>query len=73
MTRWHIVIEDDDNNIVGQFDVKSDSRRENIKDNIPSDLSIRNERRIDDEANLRESLETLSDNVVHWDERLIDL
>ena len=73
MTRWHIVIEDDDNNIVGQFDVKSDSRRENIKDNIPSDLSIRNERRIDDEANLRESLETLSDNVVHWDERLIDM
>ena len=73
MTRWHIVIEDSDDNIVGQFDTGSENRRQHIRDNLPSDLSIRNERQIPDEANLGNSLQALSDNVVEWDERLEQL
>ena len=70
MSRWHIVIEDDENNIVGQFVVGSETTRSYIKDSIPSDLSIKNERRIPDDADLGNSLQALSDNVVEWDERL---
>ena len=73
MTRFHIVIEDDEETIVGQFDVGSESRREYIYNNLPSDLSIRNERRIPDEADLGNSLSALSDNVVDWDDRLEQL
>ena len=73
MSKWHVIIEDGDNNIVGLFDIGSEARRGHILDNLPDDLSVRNEQRIPDDANLDDSLQTLSDNVVEWDERLIDL
>ena len=73
MSCWHIVIEDDEESIVGQFNVGSESRREYIYNNLPSDLSIRNERRIPDGADLGNSLSALSDNVVDWDDRLEQL
>ena len=73
MSRWHIIIENDDENIVGQFDVGSDTRREDILDNLPSDLSVRNDRHIPEEADLGDSLQALSDNVVNWDDRLEEL
>ena len=73
MSRWHIVIEDDKGNIVGQFEVGSEKRRDQIHDGLPDDLAIHNERRTPDDANLGNSLQALSDNVVEWDERLIDL
>ena len=73
MSRWHLRIEDGDNNIVGLFDVGSDQRRDYIKDNLPDDLSISNEKFIEDEADLDNSLQALSDNVVDWDDRLFEL
>ena len=67
MSRWYLIIEDDDNKVVGQFDVGSQTRREYIKANLPDDLSIRND------GDLSDPLQTLSDNVVDWDDRLNDL
>ena len=73
MSRWHLTVEDGDNNIVGLFDVGSDQRRDYIENNLPDDLSIRNEKFIDDEADLDNSLQDLSDSLVDWDDRLNDV
>ena len=75
MDRWHIVVENEDNDIVGQFDTGRESTRDRIHSEIGShrDLSIRHERRAPNDANLGQSLSKLSDNVVEWDDRLRDL
>jgi len=73
MSRWHFIVGDGDNNIVGLFDVGSDQRRDYIEDNLPDNLSIIHQKFIDDENDLADSLEDLSDSVVDWDDRLNDV
>lgn len=73
MTRYHIIIENSDKDIVGQFDTGSENRRNNIVDNLPSDLAVKTERRVPEKANLGNSIDAMSDNIVNWDPRLNQL
>jgi hypothetical protein len=72
MSRWHIVVKNNDGTVVGQFDVSSKHRRAKIYDNIPDALSA-SERAIPDDMSVDKSLTQLSEQSVEWDERISSL
>jgi len=71
MSRYHIVIEDSDGTVVGQFDVGNEAARDDILDIVPDDLTVTIDREIPSDMDEYSSLDDLSDNSVEWDNRLI--